>query len=111
MWLVLMQKKELLAADSLATPENEIAAYKEVREVQSAHQHQINGNQAGDPVKAAEAMITVAESDHAPLHLFLGQDAYDLAYQKMGAITKDLECWRTVSTTTGFATVEETEEV
>ncbi|RFZ94609.1 SDR family NAD(P)-dependent oxidoreductase [Mucilaginibacter conchicola] len=104
-------RTNFLAADSLAVPQNEIAAYKEVRDVQSAHQNEINGNQAGDPVKAAEAMIAVAESDHAPLHLFLGQDAYDLAYQKMGAVTKDLECWRAVSTTTGFAAVEETEEV
>ncbi|PAW94680.1 short-chain dehydrogenase/reductase [Mucilaginibacter sp. MD40] len=96
-------RTNFLAADSLSTPQNELAAYAEVREIQAAHQNQINGNQPGDPEKAANAMITVAEAENAPVHLFLGQDAYDLAYQKMGAVTKDLESWRSVGTTTGFA--------
>lgn len=95
-------RTNFLEADSLVTPKNEISDYHEVREIQSAHQHQINGNQPGDPVKAAHAIIAVAESANPPLHLFLGQDAYDLAYQKMGRLTKDLECWRVVGTTTAF---------
>jgi NAD(P)-dependent dehydrogenase (short-subunit alcohol dehydrogenase family) len=95
-------RTNFLAPDSLNVPKNEIAAYKEVRDVQAAHQNDINGNQAGDPEKGVAAIITVAESAEAPLHLFLGQDAYDLAYQKMDAIKNDLENWKELITSTGY---------
>jgi NAD(P)-dependent dehydrogenase (short-subunit alcohol dehydrogenase family) len=95
-------RTNFLAPDSLNVPKNEIAAYKEVRDVQAAHQNDINGNQAGDPEKGVAAIITVAESADAPLHLFLGQDAYDLAYQKMDAIKNDLENWKELITSTGY---------
>jgi NAD(P)-dependent dehydrogenase (short-subunit alcohol dehydrogenase family) len=95
-------RTNFLAPDSLNVPKNEIAAYKEVRNVQAAHQNDINGNQAGDPEKGVAAIITVAESAEAPLHLFLGQDAYDLAYQKMDAIKNDLENWKELITSTGY---------
>jgi len=95
-------RTNFLAPDSLAVPKDEIQAYKEVREVQSAHQNDINGNQAGDPEKAVEVIINVAESTDAPLHLFLGEDAYNLAYQKIEAVKADLESWREAATSTGF---------
>jgi hypothetical protein len=47
-------------------------------------------------------IITIAESAEAPLHLFLGQDAYDLAYQKMDAVKQDMESWKELGTSTGF---------
>jgi NAD(P)-dependent dehydrogenase (short-subunit alcohol dehydrogenase family) len=95
-------RTNFLAPDSLNVPKNEIQAYKEVREVQAAHQNDINGNQQGDPEKGVAAIITVAEAEEAPLHLFLGQDAYDAAYQKIDAVTNDLETWKTLATSTGF---------
>jgi NAD(P)-dependent dehydrogenase (short-subunit alcohol dehydrogenase family) len=95
-------RTNFLAADSLAVPKNEIQAYKEVREVQAAHQHDIDGNQAGDPEKGVAAIITVAEAAEAPMHLFLGQDAYDIAYKKMDDVKHDLEAWKELSTNTGF---------
>jgi NAD(P)-dependent dehydrogenase (short-subunit alcohol dehydrogenase family) len=95
-------RTNFLAPDSLNVPQHEIQAYKEVREVQAAHQHDINGNQPGDPEKGVAAIITVAEAEEAPLHLFLGQDAYDAAYQKMDAVKTDLEAWKNLSTSTGF---------
>ena len=95
-------RTNFLAPDSLAVPKNEIQAYKEVREVQSAHQNDINGNQVGDPEKAVEVIINVAESAEAPLHLFLGEDAYNLADQKIEAVKSDLESWREAATSTGF---------
>jgi hypothetical protein len=86
----------------LNVPKNEIQEYKDVRDVQSAHQNDINGNQQGDPEKGVAAIITIAEAPEAPLHLFLGQDAYDAAYQKMEAVKQDLETWKALSTSTGF---------
>jgi NAD(P)-dependent dehydrogenase (short-subunit alcohol dehydrogenase family) len=95
-------RTNFLAPDSLNVPKNEIQEYKDVRDVQSAHQNDINGNQQGDPEKGAAAIITVAEATEAPLHLFLGQDAYDLAYQKMDDVRSDLEAWKELGTSTGF---------
>jgi NAD(P)-dependent dehydrogenase (short-subunit alcohol dehydrogenase family) len=95
-------RTNFLNPDSLSVPKNEIADYKAVRDVQNAHQGDINGNQAGDPEKGAAAIITVAEAAEAPMHLFLGQDAYDMAYQKMNDVKTDLENWKELSTSTGF---------
>ena len=101
-------RTSFLSPGSLNVPKNEIAAYKAVRDVQNAHQHEIDGNQSGDPEKAVAAVIKMADEKNPPLHLFLGQDAYDLAYQKMDAVKNDLEKWRAIATATA---IEETEEI
>ncbi|HEY4109142.1 SDR family oxidoreductase [Puia sp.] len=43
----------------------------------------IDGKQIGDPVKAAAAVIAVADSPEPPTLLFLGSDAYNRATAKM----------------------------
>jgi NAD(P)-dependent dehydrogenase (short-subunit alcohol dehydrogenase family) len=98
-------RTSFLTADSLRVPANEIAAYKEVREAQSVHQHNINGNQPGDPEKAVAVMIKVAESQNPPLHLLLGQDAYNLANAKMDALKKDMDTWKALATATDLVEV------
>jgi NAD(P)-dependent dehydrogenase (short-subunit alcohol dehydrogenase family) len=95
-------RTNFLMPDSLSTPKNEIQEYKEVRTVQAAHQNDINGNQAGDPDKAALVMIAAAESAEAPMHLFLGADAYGIAAQKMEDVKADMDAWRELATSTGF---------
>lgn len=95
-------RTDFLASGSLGVPAQPIAAYQAVRDVQSAHQHEINGNQAGDPEKAVAAIINVAAVENAPLHLFLGEDAYGMAYQKMDAIKADLETWKEVTVNTAI---------
>ena len=98
-------RTSFLTADSLRVPANEIAEYKEVREIQSAHQNEINGNQAGDPEKAVALIIKVAADQNSPMHLFLGQDAYSLAYAKIDAVKQDLEAWEAEATATAFEEV------
>lgn len=95
-------RTNFLAPDSLNVPRNEIEAYKKVREIQSAHQDSINGNQAGDPEKASAAIINVAGAADAPLNLFLGADAYDFAMQKIDAVKSDLETWKALTVSTGY---------
>lgn len=87
---------------SLGLPEHPIDAYQNVRTSQDTHQNSYNGNQQGDPEKAALAMISVAVQTQPPVHLFLGQDAYDLAEAKIQAIKEDLEKMRTIATATAF---------
>ncbi|GAB3315132.1 SDR family NAD(P)-dependent oxidoreductase [Larkinella ripae] len=95
-------RTDFLTSGSLGLPKNPIDAYQSVRESQQAHQHQINGNQPGDPEKAVAALIRVASEANPPLHLFLGQDAYDLAYAKIEAVQNDLETWKEVTVSTAF---------
>lgn len=95
-------RTSFLTQDSLRTPAHPIEAYEAVRQSMSFHQNDMDGNQPGDPDKAADVMIKAAESENPPLHLFLGQDAYDIAYQKIEAVKGDLEAWKALTTSTGF---------
>jgi len=96
-------RTNFLSSGSILTPAAPIDAYKEVRDSQAAHQDGINGNQPGDPDKAAEVMIAVSESENPPLHLFLGEDAYGLAHKKIDAVKAQLEEWRHLATATSFS--------
>ncbi|QGK75458.1 oxidoreductase [Flavobacterium sp. SLB02] len=95
-------RTDFLKDSSLLLPQNPIADYKAVRQSESAHKDDINQNQPGDPVKLAEALIKISHEENPPLHLFLGQDAYDMANQKIESVQKDLENWKAVSVSTGF---------
>ena len=95
-------RTDFLKDSSLLVPENPIAEYKEVRQSESAHKDDINENQPGDPVKLAEALIKVSQDQNPPLHLFLGEDAFNMANQKIASVQKELEGWKSVSVSTGF---------
>lgn len=95
-------RTDFLKDSSLLLPENPIAAYKNVRESENAHKNDINGNQPGDPVKLAEALIKVSEDQNPPLHLFLGEDAFNMANQKIASVQGELGQWKSVSVSTGF---------
>lgn len=98
-------RTSFLTSESLAVPENQIDAYASVRESQNAHQEGINGNQLGDPEKAVAVMMQVADAENPPVHLFLGQDAYDLADQKILAVQQDMDAWESLATSTAFEQV------
>ena len=52
-----------------------------------------SGNQAGDPVRAAQAIIDAALSDTPPLRLLLGKAALELARRKVASLTHDCDAW------------------
>ncbi|CAB3656837.1 SDR family oxidoreductase [Achromobacter pestifer] len=58
--------------------------------------------QGGDPIKAAQALISAAEAQYAPLHLFLGRDAFDQARGKIQSVQQELARWREMSVSIGF---------
>lgn len=84
-------RTSFLSSGSLSTPNNEIAAYASVRATQTTHTDQYNGQQAGDPDKAADVMIEVAALSQPPIHLFLGADAYGIAGMKMDQVKNDMK--------------------
>ncbi len=56
-----------------------------------------SGNQPGDPVRAAKAMIAVTESPDPPLRLLLGAAALKGARVKLEELKKDFDTWADTS--------------
>jgi NAD(P)-dependent dehydrogenase (short-subunit alcohol dehydrogenase family) len=51
------------------------------------------GKQAGDPARAAAAIIAVVQSPSPPLHLVLGAQALAHVRLKLDALIKDIDAW------------------
>jgi NAD(P)-dependent dehydrogenase (short-subunit alcohol dehydrogenase family) len=60
------------------------------------------GKQVGDPVRAAAAIVKALESDHAPLHLTLGQIALETARTKLQQMNAELDAWEDTSLSADF---------
>ena len=95
-------RTEFLSSGSLRTPAAPLDAYASVRESEAVHQQQIRGNQPGDPVKAAAAIIRTAAEPNPPLHLLLGEDAYAMTDAKLAARRGEMARWESVTVSTGF---------
>ncbi|SFJ81497.1 NADP-dependent 3-hydroxy acid dehydrogenase YdfG [Halobacillus dabanensis] len=63
---------------------------------------QPSGQEAGDPTKLADAVITVADSENPPLRLLLGGDAYKIATKKFTNLLNDIESWKEVTMDADF---------
>jgi short-subunit dehydrogenase len=82
-----------LTKDSLAYSESKIDGYQAVKDTQERYLA-ANGKQPGDPGKASEILIELAETEKPPLHLYLGQDAYNRVSDKLKTMTTELEQWK-----------------
>jgi NAD(P)-dependent dehydrogenase (short-subunit alcohol dehydrogenase family) len=52
-----------------------------------------SGNQPGDPLRAAKAIVKAVETDNPPLHLLLGVAALKGARNKLEVLKKDFDAW------------------
>lgn len=95
-------RTNFLESDSLVTSVKQMDEYKEVRDVLTMHEDQINGNQQGDPAKGVAEIIKIAGIDNPPLYLMLGSDALKMAQDKISFLTNETENWKQVSTATDF---------
>ncbi|TCN51085.1 SDR family NAD(P)-dependent oxidoreductase [Flavobacterium circumlabens] len=95
-------RTSFLSSDSMGLPKNPIADYEEARQSVLTHQNEINGNQPGDPEKAVAALIQISKEKNPPLHLFLGEDAYNMANAKIEEVEADLEAWKAMTIATNF---------
>jgi NAD(P)-dependent dehydrogenase (short-subunit alcohol dehydrogenase family) len=64
-----------------------------------------SGNQPGDPVRAAKAMIQVVESENPPLRLLLGVAALKGARIKLDELKHDFDTWAEVTEGADFPIV------
>ncbi|WP_256010421.1 SDR family NAD(P)-dependent oxidoreductase [Desertivirga xinjiangensis] len=83
-------RTSFLTKESLALPECPIAEYQSVRESHEKYL-QMNGQQAGDPEKAAAAIIQTATAAEPPLYLLLGEDAYNRAMRKLEFLAEEFK--------------------
>jgi len=95
-------RTDFLTGGSLHTPENEIDAYTTARKLQVAHEQDINGNQPGDPEKAAVALIELAAMENPPVHLVLGSDAFQMANNKLSSLQNEISDFKTLSISTDY---------
>lgn len=59
-----------------------------------------SGQQPGDPVKAAKAILTLIGSPNPPAALLLGSDAVTFVKEKLEQMKADITAWETVSRST-----------
>ena len=95
-------RTNFLSAGSLAVPQNQIADYQNVRDTVNFHQNDMDKQQAGDPEKAAAAMISITNEANPPLNLFLGEDAYGLVEKKLAFVQNELEAWKDLTLSTAI---------
>ncbi len=93
-------RTEFLADSSVRYAANEIGAYANgMREFFEER----NGKQEGDPEKLAQAVLRIVGEANPPLRLPLGQDAVSLLEEKLVSLRQELDAWRDLSVSTGFA--------
>lgn len=59
-----------------------------------------SGHQLGDPVRAAQAMLQIIDSDAPPSHLLLGSDALQLVRAKLASMASTIDAWEQLSRST-----------
>jgi NAD(P)-dependent dehydrogenase (short-subunit alcohol dehydrogenase family) len=90
------------AGRSLQQSARPIADYAETAGRRRKEHDTVHGTQPGDPVKAAEAIITAVESPEPPSLLLLGRDALDGFRAVLEAQRVELDAWEKTSLSTGF---------
>lgn len=61
-----------------------------------------SGQQAGDPARAAQALLQLIEAEQPPVHLLLGSDALDLVRRHRAELDVQIAAWEPLSRSTDF---------
>jgi len=85
------------AGPSIKQSATRIPDYEATAGARRAQTEARSGKQPGDPIRAAEAIITAVQSSKPPLHLVLGKPALEIARKKLVALQKDFDTWESVT--------------
>lgn len=88
---------------SLVQTPNRIADYDATAGLRRKENDKSDGQQTGDPTKAAHAIIGVVEASAPPFRLVLGRNAVVTAAAELDEQRRELEVWKSVSISTDFA--------
>ena len=61
-----------------------------------------NGKQAGDPNKLANHLIEITHLENPPIHLLMGQDAYQIVAEKRKVEQEEFEEWKNITFSTNI---------
>ncbi|MEW5812412.1 MAG: oxidoreductase [Actinomycetota bacterium] len=90
------------AGRSMTRAQRCIADYDALFDPIRAARRTASGNQRGNPVKAAQAILSILDLDSPPGHLVLGSDALALIASARAAVDDDIRTWEHLSRTTDF---------
>ena len=90
------------AGRSLTQSAEPIADYAETAGKRRKEHDTVHGTQAGDPERAAAALIRVVGSESTPSLLLLGNDAQDAFRAALDALRADADEWEQLSRSTDF---------
>jgi NAD(P)-dependent dehydrogenase (short-subunit alcohol dehydrogenase family) len=90
------------AGRSLKTSRNSIEAYAATAGARRAQISSGSGRQAGDPARAALAIMRIAEIPAPPLNLVLGHDGLKRVRDKLDRFTDGLRQWEAVTVSADF---------
>ena len=90
------------AGRSLKVPRNAIADYAETAGARRNAVQGYSGQQPGDPVRAAQAILAAVEAKEPPLHLLLGKPAYDITQAKLQELSAEMERWKALTLSADF---------
>ncbi|RYG35266.1 MAG: SDR family NAD(P)-dependent oxidoreductase [Burkholderiales bacterium] len=85
------------AGRSLRTSTDRIAAYADTVHARLDQIAAHNESRPGDPIRAAEAIVSVVDSDEPPLNLVLGVAGLAAVREKIAALSAELDRWEAVS--------------
>ena len=80
----------------------EMPEYADVVGPTRAYVREGDGQQPGDPVKAAEAIVAALDADDPPLRLVLGADAIGNIRRRLESLTAELTRWEDVGAATAL---------
>ncbi|GAA4031657.1 oxidoreductase [Allokutzneria multivorans] len=95
-------RTDFLDLSSLHVVRERIADYDGSAGAMRTWASETNHAQEGDPVRAATAILAVADAAEAPLHLPLGSSAVSGIEGKLAEIADDVKLWREIAESTDF---------
>ena len=90
------------AGRSANETQSQIADYAETAGANRKNLRGYSGKQPGDPIRAAEAIITAVESAEPPLHLLLGKAALKGANWKLDLLRRNFDAWEETTVAADF---------
>src|SRR5438552_9304221 len=95
-------RTELLTEQSTNFAERTIEDYNERRAKQMEFWKGYNGQQAGDPAKLAQALITISNQEKPPHRFIAGADAVGTAEQVAATLQQQTEAYRDLSSSLAY---------
>ncbi|MBA0035012.1 SDR family NAD(P)-dependent oxidoreductase [Pantoea sp. BIGb0393] len=90
------------AGRSLHQTPSKLPEYAETAAARMKSTSEYSGTQAGDPARAASAMIAITEHANPPRHLVMGAWGYDAVTEKLKERLTQIEAWKQTSIDTDF---------